>query len=112
MRLDRCKLTARAVRAYMRQASAYAASPAAHADDHTDALAGLVGAEGAVTAGKRELLSRPASPAAVSLALAAVTLRYEQADFRIPAKRVRIPRPGEPGRPDRLMAAAFDGNGR
>lgn len=48
--LDRCKLAARTVRAYKRQAAAYAAWLAANADAHGDAFADLVGAEGAVTA--------------------------------------------------------------
>ena len=47
--LDRCKLAARTVRAYKRQAAAYAAWLAAHGE----AFADLVGAEGAVTAWKR-----------------------------------------------------------
>ena len=94
--LDRCKLAARTVRAYKRQAGAYSAWLAANADAHGDAFADLVGAEGAVTAWKRDLLSSRASAATVNQALAAVTLMYEQAGLRISVKRVRIPRPGEP----------------
>ena len=94
--LDRCKLSARTVRAYKRQAGAYAAWLAASASAHGDAFADLVGAEGAVTAWKRDMLTARSSPATVNQALAAVTLMYEQAGLRISMKRVRIPRPGEP----------------
>jgi hypothetical protein len=51
--LDRCKLSARTVRAYKRQAAAYAGWLAANASAHGDAFADLIGAEGAVTAWKR-----------------------------------------------------------
>ena len=94
--LDRCKLSARTVRAYKRQAGAYAAWLAASADAHGDAFADLVGAEGAVTAWKRDMLAARSSPATVNQALAAVTLMYERAGLRIAVKRVRIPKPGEP----------------
>ena len=47
--LDRCKLAARTVRAYKRQAAAYVTWLAANAGDHGDAFADLVGAEGAAT---------------------------------------------------------------
>src|SRR5260370_15737580 len=43
------------------------------------------------------MLAARSSPATVNQALAAVTLMYEQAGLRIAVKRVRIPRPGEPG---------------
>ena len=105
--LDRCKLAARTVRAYKRQASAYVTWLAANADDHRDAFADLVGAEGAVTAWKRELLSGRASAATVNQALAAVTLMYEQAELRISVKRVRIPRPGEPDALTRSQEASL-----
>ena len=95
--LDRCKLAARTVRAYKRQSAAYADWLAAHAADHGDAFTDLVGAEGAVTAWKRDLITARSSPATVNQALAAVTLMYQQAGLRIAIKRVRIPRPGEPG---------------
>jgi len=52
---------------------------AANASAHGDALADLVGAEGAVTAWKRELVNARSSPSTVNQALAAVTLMYEQA---------------------------------
>ena len=94
--LDRCKLAARTVRAYKRQAAAYAAWLAANAGAHGDAFADLVGAEGAVTAWKRDMLAARAGASTVNQALAAVTLMYEQAGLRIDVKRVRIPRPGEP----------------
>ena len=69
---------------------------AANARAHRDAFDDLVGAEGAVTAWKRDMLAARSSPATVNQALAAVTLMYEQAGLRISVKRVRIPRPGEP----------------
>ena len=94
--LDRCKLAARTVRAYKRQSAAYAGWLAAHAADHGDAFTDLVGAEGAVTAWKRDLISARSSPSTVNQALAAVTLMYQQAGLRIAVRRVRIPRPGEP----------------
>jgi integrase len=94
--LNRCKLANRTVRAYKRQSAAYAAWLAENAAAHGNAFADLVGAEGAVTAWKRDLLAARSSPATVNQALAAVTLMYEQAGIRIAVKRVRIPRPGEP----------------
>jgi integrase len=95
--LDRCKLSANTVKAYKRQTAAYAAWLAGHAADHGDAYADLVGAEGAVTAWRRDMITARSSPSKVNQALAAVTLMYEQAGIRIAVKRVRIPRPGEPG---------------
>ncbi|HTP16852.1 MAG TPA: hypothetical protein VMK13_13580 [Streptosporangiaceae bacterium] len=79
--MTRCKLSAGTVRACKRQAAAYAGWLAGHAGAHGDALADLGGAEGAVTARKRHM----------------ITLMYQQAGIRIAIKRVRIPRPGEPG---------------
>ena len=105
--LDRCKLAARTVRAYKRQAAAYAGWLAANVGAHGDAFADLVGAEGAVTAWKRSMLSDRASASTVNQALAAVTLMYEQADLRISVKRVRIPRPGEPDALTRPQEAAL-----
>ena len=94
--LNRCKLSARTVRAYKRQATKYANWLAANADAHGDAFADLVGAEGAVTAWKRDMITARSSPSTVNQALAAVTLMYQQAGLRINVKRARIPRPGEP----------------
>ena len=105
--LDRCKLADRTVRAYKRQAGTYAAWLAANASSHGDAFTGLVGAEGAVTAWKRDMLAARAGPATVNQALAAVTLMYEQAGLRIAVKRVRIPRPGEPDALTRTQEAAL-----
>ena len=105
--LDRCKLAARTVRAYKRQAGAYAAWLAANAGAHGDAFTDLVGAEGAVTAWKRDMLAARSSPATVNQALAAVTLMYAQAGIRISVKRVRIPRPGEPDALTRQQEAAL-----
>ena len=94
--LDRCKLSASTVKAYKRQAAAYVAWLAGHAGAHGDASADLVGAEGAVTAWRRHLITARSSPSTVNQALAAVTLMYQQAGLRIAVKRARIPRPGEP----------------
>jgi integrase/recombinase XerC len=105
--LDRCKLAARTVRAYKRQAGAYAGWLAANAGAHGDAFADLVGAEGAVTAWKRDMLAARSSPATVNQALAAATLMYAQAGLRISVKRVRIPRPGEPDALTRQQEAAL-----
>jgi len=105
--LDRCKLSARTVRAYKRQAAAYAAWLAVSAGAHGDAFTDLVGAEGAVTAWKRDMLADRASAATVNQALAAVTLMYGQAGLRIDIKRVRIPRPGEPDALTRPQEAAL-----
>ena len=105
--LDRCKLAARTIRAYKRQAAAYVGWLAETASAHGDALADLVGAEGAVTAWKRDMLSARASASTVNQALAAVTLMYEQAGLRIVVKRVRIPRPSEPDTLTRQQEAAL-----
>ena len=105
--LDRCKLADRTVRAYKRQSAAYAGWLAANASAHGDAFADLVGAEGAVTAWKRDMIAARSSPSTVNQALAAVTLMYEQAGLRIAVKRVRIPRPGEPDALTRQQEAAL-----
>jgi len=105
--LDRCKLAARTVRAYKRQASAYVEWLAANVSAHGDAFADLVGAEGAVTAWKRDMITARSSPSTVNQALAAVTLMYEQAGLRIAVKRVRIPKPGEPDALTRQEEAAL-----
>jgi integrase len=98
--LARCKLSANTVKAYRRQTSAYVTWLTARADQHPDALADLVGAEAAVTAWRKHLMSgsggRKASPATINQALAAVTLLYAQAGLRIDVKRARVPKPGEP----------------
>ena len=104
--LDRCKLSARTVRAYKRQSAAYAAWLAANVGAYGDAFADVVGAEGAVTAWKRDMLAARASASTVNQALAAVTLMYEQAGLRIAVRRVRIPRPGEPDALTRQQEAA------
>jgi integrase len=69
---------------------------ASHAADHPDAFADTVGAEAAVTAWRRHLITGKTAPATVNQALAAVTLLYEHAGLRIAVKRARVPRPGEP----------------
>jgi integrase/recombinase XerC len=95
--LGRCALATNTVRAYRRQATAYLAWLTASAADHPDAFADTVGAEAAVTAWRRHLLRRKASPASVNQALAAVSLLYEHGpQLRITVKRPRVPRPGEP----------------
>jgi integrase len=93
--LDRCKLSASTVKAYKRHTTAYADWLASHAG-HDDAFTDLVGAEGAVTAWKRHMITARSSPSTANQALAAVTLMYQQTGLRIAVKRVRIPRPGEP----------------
>jgi integrase len=105
--LDRCKLSARTVRAYKRQAAAYADWLTANGGAHGDAFTDLVGAEGAVTAWKRDMLAARSGASTVNQALAAVTLMYEQAGLRIAVKRVRIPRPGEPDALTRPQEAAL-----
>ena len=67
--LDRCKLSARTVRAYKRQAAAYADWLTRNVSAHGDAFADLADAEGAVTAWKRDMLSARSSPATVNQAL-------------------------------------------
>ena len=94
--LDRCKLSASTVKAYKRQTAAYVAWLDGQAAAHGDAFANLVGAEGAVTAWRRHMITARSSPSKVNQALAAVTLLYQQAGIRIAVKRARIPRPGEP----------------
>ncbi|MEV0732365.1 tyrosine-type recombinase/integrase [Polymorphospora sp. NPDC050346] len=94
--LDRCKLAPNTVRAYHRQTSAYVAWLNAHTAQHPDAFVDVVGAEAAVTAWRRHLLRRKASPATVNQALAAVDLLYERAGLHIQVKRAQVPRPGEP----------------
>ena len=80
---------------------------AANSDAHGDAFTDLVGAEGAVTSWKRDMLAARASASTVNQALAAVTLMYAQAGLRISVKRVRIPRPGEPDALTRQQEAAL-----
>ena len=105
--LGRCALAAATVTAYRRQARAYLAWLAEHADGHPDAFADLVGAEAAVTAWRRHLLDRRAAPASVGQALAAVELLYAQGPaIRVAVARPRVPRPGEPDALDRRQEAA------
>ncbi|MER7130104.1 tyrosine-type recombinase/integrase [Streptosporangium saharense] len=98
--LGRCALAANTVKAYRRQARAFVTWLTDDADGvhgaHPDAFADVVGAEAAVTAWRRHLLTRRASPATVNQGLAAVTLMYTQAGLRIDVKPARLPKPGEP----------------
>jgi integrase len=94
--LDRCKLSANTVRAYRRQTTGYVTWLAEHAADHRDAFADIVGAEAAVTAWRKHLMTGKAAPASINQAMAAVTLLYSQAGMRIVVKRARVPKPGEP----------------
>lgn len=95
--LDRCKLAANTVKAYRRQCAAYVAWLALHAGDHPDAFVDVVGAEAAVTAWRKHLLTSKARPAGINQALAAVTLLYEHGtELRINVRRVSVPRPGAP----------------
>jgi hypothetical protein len=92
--------------------AAAAAEAFAAVSRHSDAFTDLVGAEGAVTAWKRDMLAARSSPATVNQALAAVTLMYTQADLRISVKRARIPRPGEPDAATRQQEDALRRAGR
>ncbi|MGP3961696.1 tyrosine-type recombinase/integrase [Nonomuraea sp. 3N208] len=95
--LDRCKLSEHTVRAYRRQCAAFVAWLGEHAAAHPDAFGDVVGGEAAVTAYKRHLLRRKASPATINQALPAIELMYERgARLRLDVKRARVPRPGEP----------------
>jgi integrase len=95
--LDRCKLAARTVTAYRRQCRAYITWLGKHAGKHPDAFADAVGAEAAVTAWRRSLLTARRKPSTVNQALAAVTLMYgHAAGIEIEVKRARVPRPGAP----------------
>lgn len=115
--LDRSKLADQTRRAYRRQAAAYAAWLAEHAEDYPDAYTDVVGAEGAVTAWRRELVHAKAAPSSVNQAIAAVTLMYELAGLRIKVKRVRVPQAGEPpaltkAEEERITRAAARRNAR
>lgn len=95
--LERCKLAANTVKAYRRQARAYLSWLAERVGEHPDAFADVVGAEAAVTAWRKHLVTSKAKPAGINQALAAVTLLYEHgASLRIKVKRVSVPRPGAP----------------
>jgi site-specific recombinase XerD len=94
--LDRCKLSANTVKAYKRQTTAYVAWLAERATGHGDAFADLIGAEAAVTAWRKHLITGKAAPASINQALAAVALLYAQTGLRIVVKRARVPKPGEP----------------
>ena len=63
---------------------------------HSDAFTDLVGAETAVAAWRKHLMTGKAAPASINQALAAVTLMYAQSGLRIVVKRARVPKPGEP----------------
>jgi hypothetical protein len=64
--LDRCPLAVNTVQAYRWQCGAYAAWLAAHGEGHPDAFTDVIGAEAAVTAWRRHLLQRRASPASIN----------------------------------------------
>ncbi len=95
--LGRCKLSPNTIKAYRRQTIAYVAWLAERAAGHADAFTDVVGAEAAVTAWRKHLMTGKAAPASINQALAAVTLLYAQAGLRIKVKRARVPKPGEPG---------------
>ena len=94
--LGRCKLADRTVTAYRRQCGAYVTWLGMHADEHPDAFTDVIGAEGAVTAWRRQLLHEKAAASSINQGLAALTLMYAQTGLRIQVTRVRVPRPGEP----------------
>jgi integrase len=94
--LDRCKLADKTVTAYKRHTTAYVTWLAERTVDHGDAFTDVVGADAAVTAWRKHLMTGKAAPASINQALAAVTLMYAQVGLRIKVKRARIPKPGEP----------------
>lgn len=94
--LGQSKLADQTTRAYRRQAGAYTAWLAEHAEDYPDAYTDVIGAEGAVTAWRRGLVHAKAAPSSVNQAIAAVTLMYELAGLRIKIKRAHVPQAGEP----------------
>lgn len=95
--LDRCALAANTTKAYRARTRAYAAWLDQHAGEHQDAFVDQVGAEAAVTAWRRHLITTKAGPSTVNQALAAVDLLYEiGAGLQLKVKRARVPRPGEP----------------
>lgn len=94
--LDRCKLADRTVKAYKRQTTAFTAWLAENAAGHADAFTDVAGADAAVTAWRKHLMTSKAAPASINQALAAVTLLYDQAGLRIKVKRARVPKAGEP----------------
>ena len=94
--LDRANLSGHTRTAYRRQARTYLEWLAAHVDEHPDAWVDVVGAQGAVSAWRKQLLARLAPPS-VNQGIAAVTLLYEVgAHLSIQVKRARVPKPGEP----------------
>jgi len=112
-RIERVALAANTATAYRRQVGGYLAWLHAHAGEHPDAFADLIGAEAAVTAWRRALLAggpgrAPLAGSTVNQALAAVALLYEHgARLRIKVKRVRIDRPGEPDALTRAQQGAL-----
>ncbi|MFI7074946.1 tyrosine-type recombinase/integrase [Micromonospora sediminicola] len=95
--LDRCALAANTTKAYRARARAYATWLGQHAGEHPDAFVDQVGAEAAVTAWRRHLITTKASPSTVNQTLAATDLLYEVGvGLRLKVKRARVPRPGEP----------------
>lgn len=104
--LGRCKLADNTAAAYRRQARAYVEWLSGR--PHPDAFADDIGAEGAVTAWRRELLAGGAKPSSVNQALAAVSLMYEKGcRIRIKVKRARVGRAGAPKALTRAEEAAL-----
>jgi hypothetical protein len=68
--LARCKLAANTVKAYKQQTIAYTAWLAEHAADHADAFTDVVGADAAVTAWRKHLMTGKAAPASINQARA------------------------------------------
>lgn len=110
--LDRSKLSPHTKRAYRRHLHAYLTWLAGQPGRHPDAWHDAIGAEAAVTAWRRHLLTERYAPSTVNQALAAVDLLYEHgAGMRIKVDRLRVPKPGdpdalEPAEQDRVERAA------
>jgi site-specific recombinase XerD len=66
--LARCKLSANTVKAYKRHTTAYVAWLTEHATDRADAFTDVVGAEAAVIAWRKHLMTGKAAPASINKA--------------------------------------------
>lgn len=101
--LERSTLSPHTIEAYHRQAAAYTAWLCQHQADHPDAFTDTTGAEHAVTAWRRRMLHRRASPSTVNQALAAITLMYQHGPgLTLNPKKVTRVRVAKPGAPDAL----------
>ena len=95
--LERSKLSVHTKRAYRRHIHNYRTWLAGQAGTHPDAFRDAIGAEAAVTAWRRHLLTDRRAASTVNQALAAVTLLYEHgAGMRLKVDRPSVPKPGAP----------------